>query len=687
MKKLLLAIVFSGCAIGMIAQPVSRKVLVEEATNASCPPCAAQNPAFNANIVQPNIANDKLVAVKYQAWWPGFDPMYNQNTTELDARITYYGFNNIGVPTTALNGRVPDNNNTTGGGWSGYAGGPYGYTQAVIDAEYADLTPFSMTMSHVFSNDLDSVYVTIGITNVDVTTFTGSTMKLQVALMENEIIYNTAPGTNGETDFYEVMRKMIPDASGTTLGNTWMAGQSQTITLGAAIPSYIFNYNEIAIAAWIQDDATQEVWQAEHSQPIPVNGEDMGIALNNGVSDYCQSSFTPEVTLTNDGANPITAATLGMSLNGSAPMIESWSGNLMPGSSATYTFTNSATLAGGANTLEIAILDVNGGVDINTTNNLVVDDAIISMPANALALDHDETFESAQLGGYPANVYVDEYDADAMWTVNQNVGAATWNLGGFENSAQSMRWRLFSFPAGGQGGFVYTYMDATEFDSVNLSFSLAYAQLDASATDRLEILASTDCGQSWSSVFDEQGSNLATAAPDGQNTFYPVAADWTTRDVNMDAYAGETVMLKFRATSNGGNCMYIDDINVSGDTTVPVVVDPPSDTTEVTIDGQVVYVIDGDTFELFDGEFVPLGVQEAANAAVVVFPNPAKDVLNITGVNGLANVKIYDMSGRLVMNQAVSSNVISVAELQAGVYQVSIESGDINVMRRVTVSR
>jgi len=76
-----------------------RRVMVEEATNASCGPCAAQNPAFDALLQQ----NPDMVAVlKYHASWPGFDPMYNHNTDENSSRISYYGIS--GVPTAVVDG-------------------------------------------------------------------------------------------------------------------------------------------------------------------------------------------------------------------------------------------------------------------------------------------------------------------------------------------------------------------------------------------------------------------------------------------------------------------------------------------------------------------------------------------------------------------------------------------------------
>ncbi|HKK89246.1 MAG TPA: hypothetical protein VJ917_10370, partial [Saprospiraceae bacterium] len=48
-----------------------RTVLLEEFTNASCPPCEAQNPDYNA-LIEAN--RDRIVSIKYQTSFPGYDP-------------------------------------------------------------------------------------------------------------------------------------------------------------------------------------------------------------------------------------------------------------------------------------------------------------------------------------------------------------------------------------------------------------------------------------------------------------------------------------------------------------------------------------------------------------------------------------------------------------------------------------
>lgn len=78
-----------------------RLVLVEEFTNASCPPCAAQNPTFNTLLANNTV---KVVSIKYQTNWPGVDPMNAQTQAEVGPRVTYYGV--TGVPYSPIDGDV-----------------------------------------------------------------------------------------------------------------------------------------------------------------------------------------------------------------------------------------------------------------------------------------------------------------------------------------------------------------------------------------------------------------------------------------------------------------------------------------------------------------------------------------------------------------------------------------------------
>jgi hypothetical protein len=73
--------------------------------------------------------------------------------------------------------------------------------------------------------------------------------------------YNPAPTTNQQVFTY-VMRKMLPNANGTTLASL-TAGQTETINLNHTLNNLIVgNMNNVSVVAFLQNHATREIYQS-----------------------------------------------------------------------------------------------------------------------------------------------------------------------------------------------------------------------------------------------------------------------------------------------------------------------------------------------------------------------------------------------------------------------------------------
>jgi len=222
--------------------------LIEHFTQASCPPCATQNPRLNALL---NTRPD-VVAVKYQTVWPGVDPMNAQNKTDVAARVTYY--NVTGVPTSAVNGNF-------------YNGYPASVDATMFDNAFPVKTPMTITLSNVTMNGT-TVSGTATV-NLAAAKSASSNIVVRCAIVEKNVYFASAPGTNGEKEFQSVMRKLAPDPAGVPVTAT-NAGSNQTInfTWTGMTPSKINNRAEIRMVVWIQDEATQEVYDANSTGQI-----------------------------------------------------------------------------------------------------------------------------------------------------------------------------------------------------------------------------------------------------------------------------------------------------------------------------------------------------------------------------------------------------------------------------------
>lgn len=214
-----------------------KKGLIEEGTNTYCGPCASQNPTFKAWVL-PNL--DVLVPVVYHPNWPGNqDIFYLDNPTMHQYRVaTYYQIS--GVPYCYFNG--------TQGLYP--ANAP---AQINLTALRGQTSPLTITIDETRSGNSASVKVTVHSSQAM------SGKKLRIVVNEYYIQHN-AP--NGETEFYWVARQMLPDHFGVdfSIGANETKEFNQNYQLRSP-----WDKNQIYVAAFVQDDATHEVYQAEHN--------------------------------------------------------------------------------------------------------------------------------------------------------------------------------------------------------------------------------------------------------------------------------------------------------------------------------------------------------------------------------------------------------------------------------------
>ena len=317
MKKVLLLLCFVTSLFITSYSQTQRLILIEEATNASCGPCAAQNPAFDVLLDQ---NRDKLTAIKYHWYFPGYDPMYNHNTVENLARVAYYGIN--GVPTAMIDGIIENRS-----GFS-YPGSPAGYNQTIINEYAAVPSSFEIDMYHRLSANQDSIYVTMRVRAAE--DLSGS-FKAHIVVVEKHINFATPPGTNGEKNFSDVMKKMLPDNQGTNLPVSWKSGDYTFIAQSWKLQN-IYNISELGVVGFIQNTINKSVKQAANSSPemfAPYFNTDAALTKIWNLSETnCMGKITPKVVLSNFGANPLTSVDILYQANEENPQTYNWTGNL-----------------------------------------------------------------------------------------------------------------------------------------------------------------------------------------------------------------------------------------------------------------------------------------------------------------------------------------------------------------------
>lgn len=119
--------------------------------------------------------------------------------------------------------------------------------------------------------------------------------------------------------------------------------------------------------------------------------------------------------------------------------------------------------------------------------------------------------------------------------------------------------------AGSVDEFQLPSVDLTQMNDPDLYFQLSYKQRSGSS-DRLRVYVSDNCGETWGLRYNRSGASLATVSGTQGSPFTPSSeADWELINVNLSAYENDDhVLVKFQNSSDGGNNIYIDDIQISG---------------------------------------------------------------------------------------------------------------------------
>jgi len=282
-----------------------RMMLIEFFTSSTCGPCAANNPIMTAflNSQDPT----KITAIGFHMNWPspGNDPMFLYNQTDNNTRRSYYGINSI--PEGRFDGIISVLPN---------------YTQAALLSYFNQrkdiLSPVTIILT-------DSTYATDSVlvrAKIFCETFLPNpVVTVYLALSENHIHYTSPPGTNGESDFYNVMRKMYPTGAGSQV--TLYPGTFQIIEQRFK-KDPVWQWSEISPLAYVQDVSKEILNSARITTDFTLLANPGFRVVSQGATGTANykiripvaaSSFNSPVTFT-AAVNPVTTGVTAVFNNG-----------------------------------------------------------------------------------------------------------------------------------------------------------------------------------------------------------------------------------------------------------------------------------------------------------------------------------------------------------------------------------
>ncbi len=530
MKKYVLPAVMIFIS-GLLPAQSPRILLLENFAHASSGASSLSAPGLH-DLQEFN--ENRMVYLEYHPLLPGIDPMYAANPVEMQARAGLYGV--VHAPVAVLNGIF-------------FTGQPDNLPQSLVDSLSNLFSPFEISLQHQVSVNNDTIFVTMVVRATQA--FNGNPDAF-IAVSERNIYFSMPPGTTPQKKFEHVMRKMLPAESGTSLQQIWNANDSVVIMESWPL-SGISNPSQLSVAGWIQDSGTMEVLQAGYSRTHLAL--DIGVVSAEFPPVMCPGAYVQKVKVKNFGTDVLTSCTVGSRINQGSTNTKAWTGSVLSGDTKIISL-DTVILAPGQYMLATAATIPNSGTDEDPENDsnfyaYTVLDTVLTIPLY-------EGFEGPVFP--PAHWTVANAQQDVTWE-----GAATGAYGSSLNSA------FMNCFDGTRNRIDELYLPALDFSNVSgpvapsIRFDYAYAFFTdsvASRYDTLKVEASSDCGSTWTTLWQKGGNNLATAPPAGVS-FTATGTQWQRDSISLSAFLQvQPLLIKFHAASGRGNNLYIDNVNI-----------------------------------------------------------------------------------------------------------------------------
>jgi PKD repeat protein len=234
----------------------------------------------------------------------------------------------------------------------------------------------------------------------------------------------------------------------------------------------------------------------------------------------------------------------------SAYVPTSWSWSFTGGTPATSTLQNPSIVYNTPGTYAVTLTATNvNGSDVETKTAYITVSTIQSLPVV-------EGFEAATFA--PTNWFINDDNGNGLtWTRNGALGA--WGT----STACAMFDNYNMDDAGARDELTTAKYDFSAVTSATMTFDVAYARYNATYSDSLAVMVSTDCGLTFTQVWMKGGTTLATG-PDLTTLFTPTTAQWRNESIDLSAYAGQPdVMIAFQNRARYGNALYLDNVNIT----------------------------------------------------------------------------------------------------------------------------
>jgi len=338
----------------------------------------------------------------------------------------------------------------------------------------------------------------------------------------------------------------------------------------------------------------------------------------------CSNTFTPVALLRNRGSETLTSLTINVSIDDQPATSYQWTGSLESYGEVSVTLP-SMTATEGDHVLTITSLLPNGGEDEDTSNDTETFNFIYYLPSAAPVT---EGFEGSR---FPSTA----------WDIVNPDGGQTWEKTSTaaKTGNAAARMRNFDYLSIGQKDYLRSpTINIAGVDSAFVTFQVAAATYTTSTNsgntwDTLQVLVSTDCGLSYTSIYKKWGPNLVTRTAATRTAFTPSAGEWRREELDISDFISKgNVLIAFMNINGNENDIYLDDINIRTVTLNP---------------------------NLKEAGFLVTPNPTSGLISVQFYPHPA----------GLRSIHIYNVSG-----QEITKLTLPEGEVSTNIYEFNLQN-------------
>ncbi|MDX1650907.1 MAG: S8 family serine peptidase [Brumimicrobium sp.] len=288
----------------------------------------------------------------------------------------------------------------------------------------------------------------------------------------------------------------------------------------------------------------------------------------------------------------------------------------------------------------------------------------------------DSLYQAGFIEATPAKTlpYYESFENQTTFVSNEEWSATSIGIGSptFEinttvglSGTQSAFIQNYGQPAGTEDELISGSIDLSSLqstDDVTLSFRYAYRKRNTSDEEWLRVYINKSCLDPWILRKTIKGNTLSELV--SASNWEPAGPeDWITVHVTniTSSYYSSDFRFKFNFQGDGGNNLYLDDINIYQG--------PPSN------------------------DIVGLS-EDAINFGFNVYPNPASEEINIQFESlekGQVIISVQTLAGQMLENHVIvpqtGKNMVLIdsSQLAAGMYLISFTQGGITSTKKITV--